>query len=188
MSIIQRENAVQIFTSAVAAVQPAQLLQEQLSVSSHALVIGGHEIPTHSFYHMYVIGAGKAAAAMAVETEKILGHHIRGGLITTKYNHSLPASRIKIKEAAHPLPDENGVEAVGQTLQLLETTTKDDIVICLISGGASALWCDVPPGITLAEVQVTFDQLIRSGAAIHEINTVRKHLSEIGRASCRERV
>lgn len=175
----ERENAVQIFRLAVSAVQPAQLLQEHLTVTSDSLAIGGQYIPKHSVKHVYVIGAGKAAAAMAVETEKILGSYISDGLVTTKYGHSLPAQRIKIIEGAHPVPDENCVKAVGQTLQLLERIAKDDIVICLISGGASALWCDVPPGITLPEIQTTFDLLIRSGAAIGEINTVRKHLSGI---------
>jgi glycerate-2-kinase len=175
--MIERDHAIQIFQSATAAVQPAQLLQEHLAVTNDSLVIDGQHIPKHSVKHVYVIGAGKAVAAMAVETEKILGNYINDGLVTTKYNHSLPAQRIKIVEGAHPVPDANCLKAVSQTLQLLEKVTKDDIVICLISGGASALWCDVPPGITLPEVQTTFDLLIRSGAAINEINTVRKHLS-----------
>jgi glycerate 2-kinase len=176
---MQREKAVHIFTSAIKAVQPAQLLQEHLSISKGALTICGHTIPKDAFRHIYVIGAGKAAAAMGVATEHILGASIKEGILTTKYGHSLPASIIKIREAAHPVPDEQCVAAVDETLALLKKVTDQDIVICLISGGASALWCDVPPGITLSEVQTTFDQLIRSGAAIHEVNTVRKHLSGI---------
>ena len=176
---MQRENAIQIFTSAIAAVQPAWLLQQHLSLSKDALIIGQHNIPKQTYRHIYIIGAGKAAAAMAVHTEKILGDEIHGGLVTTKNGHTLLTKKITIKEAAHPVPDEKGVEAVAQTLQLLKKATKDDIIICLISGGASALWCDVPPGITLREVQATFDQLLRSGAAIHEMNAVRKHLSGI---------
>ncbi len=175
----ERESAIQVFNSAITAVQPAQLLQEHLTINKDELTICGHTIPKGSFRHIYVIGAGKAAAAMAVATEKILGEAIIEGLITTKYGHSLPTNTIKIREAAHPVPDEKCVAAVAETLQLLEKTTSQDIVICLISGGASALWCDVPTGITLPEVQATFDQLIRSGAAIHEVNTVRKHLSGI---------
>lgn len=174
---MKRENAIKIFKTAIAEVQPAHLLQQQLTVKGHALVIGGQLIET--FDHIYVIGSGKAAAAMAAAIEAILGHLVKEGLVVTKYGHSLPAGKIRILEAAHPVPDMQGVEAVGQTLQLLKKVTKDDIVICLISGGASALWCDVPPGIMLPEVQAAFDQLIRSGAAIHEVNTVRKHLSGI---------
>lgn len=176
---MKRENAIKIFRAAIADVQPAHLLQQQLTVKENALVIGGQLIERHTFDHVYVIGSGKAAAAMAAATEAILGHLLKEGVVVTKYGHSLPTGKIRILEAAHPVPDEQGVEAVTQTLQLLEKVTKDDIVICLISGGASALWCDVLPGTTLTEVQATFDQLIRSGAAIHEVNTVRKHLSGI---------
>lgn len=175
----ERESAILVFTSAITAVQPAQLLQEHLAINNGVLTICGHTIPKGSFRHIYVIGAGKAAAAMGVATENILGTAIKEGILTTKYGHSLPTNIIKISEAAHPVPDEQCVAAVEETLQLLEKVSDQDIVICLISGGASALWCDVPTGITLPEVQATFDQLIRSGAAIHEVNTVRKHLSNI---------
>jgi glycerate-2-kinase len=174
-----REKAEQIFRSAVVAVQPAQLMQANLAVNNDVLMIAGHAISRSSFNKLYIIGAGKAAAAMAVEAEKIVGHHISEGIVTTKNGHALPTKKIKVMEAAHPVPDEQGVEAVKQTLHLLEKATANDVVICLISGGASALWCDVPPDITLSEVQATFDQLIRSGADIHEVNTVRKHLSGI---------
>lgn len=177
--IMQREKAVHIFTSAIKAVQPASLLQEHLSINKDVLTICGHTISRDAVRHIYVTGAGKAAAAMGVATENILGAAITDGILTTKYGHSLPTNIIKIREAAHPVPDEKCVAAVDETLQLLEKVTSQDIIICLISGGASALWCDVPPAITLPEVQTTFDQLIRSGAAIHEVNTVRKHLSGI---------
>lgn len=176
---MKRENITKIFKTAIARVQPAHLLQQQLAVKENALLIGGQLIEKHTFDHIYIIGSGKATAAMAAATETILGHLVREGLVVTKYGHSLHTVKIRILEAAHPVPDKNGVEAVTQTLQLLEKVTKRDIVICLISGGASALWCDVPFGITLPEVQATFDQLIRSGASIHEVNTVRKHLSGI---------
>jgi glycerate-2-kinase len=175
----ERESAIQVFKSAITAVQPVQLLQEHLAINQGTLTICGQTIPKEAFDHLYVIGAGKAAAAMATETEKILGDLISDGLVTTKYGHALPTQKIKIIEAAHPVPDEKGVAAVAETLALLEKVTEKDIVICLISGGASALWCDVPAGAKLFEVQTTFDLLIRSGAAIHEINTVRKHLSAI---------
>lgn len=173
------DKALQLFRSAMAAVQPVQLMQDNLSVNSEALIIGGQVIPLKSFRQLYVIGAGKAAAAMAVQTEKILGSHITDGIVTTKSGHALQTQKTKVMEAAHPVPDEQGIEAVKQTLQLLEQVTANDIIICLISGGASALWCDVPAGITLSEVQTTFDQLIRSGAGIREVNIVRKHLSGI---------
>ena len=174
-----RQDALQIFNAAVTAVQPAQLLYAHLSFSGDALKISNHTLPLESFRNLYVIGAGKAAAAMAVVTEKIIGKYITEGIVVTKYGHALPCNRIKILEGAHPVPDEHCENAVKATVQLLQRATEHDIIICLISGGASALWCDVPEGITLEEIQTTFDKLIKSGASIQEINTVRKHLSSI---------
>lgn len=175
----KREDAIEIFKTAVAAVQPAQLMSSQLVLTSDALQIGGQSIPRASFDKIYIIGAGKAAAAMALETEKILDGHIRDGLVVTKYGHSLPTTIIKIISGAHPVPDQNCLDAVTKTLTLLKSVTENDIVICLLSGGASSLWCDVPNGLTLGGLQITFDYLLKSGAAIDEINVVRKHLSTI---------
>lgn len=174
-----RNDAIALFNAAVAAVQPAQLLPLYLAVDRNAIIINNHRLPFHSFKNLYVVGAGKAAAAMAVATEAILGDYITNGIVITKYGHALRCKKIEVLEGAHPVPDERGVAAVSKTIQLLQQATSDDIIICLISGGASALWCDVPESLTLQAVQATFDRLIKSGAAIHEINTVRKHLSSI---------
>lgn len=141
--------------------------------------MGKETIPVRAFRHIYVVGAGKAAAAMAAETEAILGDLVRGGVVTTKWGHAVPTKRIKVVEAAHPTPDEAGIRAVDKTIALLRQVTPDDLVICLLSGGASALWCDPPPGITLADMQAINEGLLRSGASIGAINTVRKHLSRI---------
>lgn len=176
---MQRDHALQIFTAGIQAVQPAQRMQAYLQLTKDALLIDGYVLPRNSLRNIYVIGAGKAAAAMAVATEQLLGDLITGGLVTTKYGHRLPARYITIQEAAHPVPDENSVAAVHETLQLLGNAGKDDLVLCLLSGGASALWCDVPAGLALADVQQAFDVLIKSGAGIREINTVRKHLGSI---------
>lgn len=174
-----REHAIQIFKAGVAAVQPARLLPKHIQNHHHALTICGRHIPLDTLQHLYVVGAGKAAAAMAVATADILGNRITGGVVTTKYGHALPCPRIKILEAAHPVPDNNCVLAASETLALLQQAGPRDVVVCLLSGGASALWCDVPPGIHLPHLQLTFDLLIKSGASIQQINTVRKHLSLI---------
>ncbi len=176
---MEKQDAIDIFTAAVKSVQPAALLREWLTVNEDSIIIGEQSFPKSSIKKIYVIGAGKASAAMAAETEKILGDYITEGLVTTKYHHALPCRRINIIEAAHPVPDENGVEAVSKTIRLLDKATKDDIIICLVSGGASALWCDLPEGISLSDMQTSFDALIKSGAAIDEVNTVRKHLSKL---------
>ena len=174
-----RQDAIQIFQSAIKEVQPSYLLPQHIKLEEQQLTILGDVINLKETNKLFVIGAGKAAAAMAVETEKILGNHIAGGVVTTKYHHALPTDHIKIIESAHPVPDDNCDLAVKQTINLLNKTTEQDIVVCLISGGASSLWCDVPTGLSMADLQKTFDLLLKSGAEIQEMNTVRKHLSQI---------
>lgn len=175
----ERKHALAIFQAAVEAVQPGRLLPSHISVDKDTLSICQQSFSLSATRHIYVIGAGKASAAMAVETEKIIGSLIKDGVVVTKYGHSLPTQRIKIIEGAHPVPDRNCVEAVNQTISLLKNAGPDDLVICLLSGGASALWCDLLPGISMEDTQTVFDLLIKSGAGIQEINTVRKHLSRI---------
>lgn len=174
----QRNNANKIYEAAVAAVQPALLLRQHLAVTATGICIGTQQfnIPIKS---VVVIGAGKAAAAMAQTTETILGSYIKAGIISTKYEHALPLQIIHCMEAAHPVPDEKSLEAIQQTIQLLQQTKPGDIVLCLISGGASSLWADVPHGCTLQELQETFQLLLKSGAAIDEMNCIRRHLSSI---------
>jgi glycerate 2-kinase len=176
---METQDAIDIFTAAVKSVQPEVLLPAFLKMENEFIVIGEESFPVSSFRNIYVIGAGKAAAAMAAETEKIIGPYITDGIVVTKYHHAIPCKKIKVVEAAHPIPDEMCIHGVKQTLQLLEPVRKEDIVICLISGGASALWTDLPEGITLEDMKFTFDALLKSGAAIDEMNTVRKHLSGI---------
>jgi glycerate-2-kinase len=101
------------------------------------------------------------------------------GLVITKYGHELPLQHIRVATAGHPIPDENGVAATLQMTEMITGVQADDIVLFLLSGGTSALLADHPPGTTLQEVQTVFDLLLKSGADIHEMNTVRKHLSGV---------
>lgn len=172
---IMRTRAIEILQAGIQAVQPQHLIPQYITRSGDQVHINGELVSGN----IYVIGAGKAASAMAQATEQVLGDKITAGLVTTKYGHCLPTKIIRVVEAAHPIPDENGVQGVKALFELLSHVTPHDTVLCLISGGASALWIDVPPGVTLTELQTLFDQLIRSGASIAEINTVRKHLSQI---------
>lgn len=174
----QRSKAKDIYSAAVAAVQPAVLLQQYLSVNENGISIN-HEQLFIQKKTVTVIGAGKAAAAMAQAAESILGDYLKQGVITTKYDHALPLQKITCIEAAHPVPDEQSVKAVQQTIKLLQQTIPDEIIICLLSGGASALWADVPAGLNLQELQQTFQLLLRSGASIDEMNCIRRHLSQI---------
>jgi len=173
-----RIHAEALYRAAVAAVQPATLLPQYLQLQGNVMQINNQSIPlTHT--DLYVIGAGKAAAAMAQTVESILGDEINAGIITTKYEHALPLEKIICIEAAHPVPDEKSVQAAEQTMSLLKQTKANDVIICLLSGGASSLWADTPDGISLKELQQTFDLLLKSGASIDEMNCVRRHLSQI---------
>jgi hydroxypyruvate reductase len=125
-----------------------------------------------------VIGAGKASAAMARAVEDHWQHPLEG-LVVTRYGYGEDCKRIEIVEAAHPVPDEKGRAAAGRILDKIKSLSADDLVLCLISGGASALLALPAPGLTLADKQEVNRALLRSGANIVEMNTVRKHLSAI---------
>ncbi len=172
-----RNQAIAIFQAAVQAVQPQYLLPQHIQLTKDSLRLGNREFLREKIRHIYLIGGGKAAAAMAREAEIILGDTISEGIIVTKYDHSLPLQYVRCLEAGHPLPDAAGLQAGTEITNLLRKAGEKDIVIALISGGASALMIDCPPGSTLSEVQQVFAQLLACGAAISEMNTVRKHLS-----------
>lgn len=125
-----------------------------------------------------VIGAGKASAAMARAVEDQWPHPLEG-LVVTRYGYGETCQRIEIVEAAHPVPDDKGREAAGRIHQRVQGLSADDLVLCLISGGASALLALPAPGLTLNDKQEVNRALLKSGANIGEMNTVRKHLSAI---------
>ena len=125
-----------------------------------------------------VIGAGKAAAAMAKAVEDNWDGPLEG-LVVTRYPHGADCRRIEVIEAAHPVPDQKGREAAGRILALAEDLGPDDLALCLISGGGSALLSLPAEGIALEEKQAVNRALLKSGAAIDEMNCVRKHLSAI---------
>jgi glycerate 2-kinase len=124
-----------------------------------------------------VIGAGKASARMAEAVEAEWGPC--NGLVITRYGYARPCKGIEIVEAAHPVPDQAGVDATQRMLELLRGLTEDDFVLALISGGASALLCAPAEGMTLPEKQQVNAALLASGAPIVAMNTVRKHLSRV---------
>ena len=134
-------------------------------------------LPERPKGRMLVIGAGKASARMAEAVEAAWGPC--QGLVITRYGYARPCQGIEIIEAAHPVPDQAGVDATQRMLALLEGRTEDDFVLALISGGASALLCAPAEGMTLAEKQQVNAALLASGAPIVQMNTVRKHLSRV---------
>lgn len=153
-----------LFDAAIQAARPAHCLPRWL--------------PPPPLGRTLVLGAGKASAAMA----QVLEQHWQGalgGLVVTQYGHSVPCERIAIVEAAHPVPDEAGLAAARQMLALTNGLTADDLVICLFSGGGSALLPLPLDGLILQDKQDVTAALLKSGASIREINCVRRHLSAI---------
>ncbi len=125
-----------------------------------------------------IIGAGKASGAMAKALEDVWDGPLEG-LVVTRYGYRLPTSRLEVVEAAHPVPDAAGREAAERIFQMVQGLTEDDLVLCLISGGGSALLALPAEGVTLEDKQAMNKALLASGATISEMNTVRKHLSAI---------
>ncbi len=172
-----RDSARQIWEAALDAANPATCIHNNLRIHNNVLSVGGRELRIDG--KLIVIGAGKAASRMAQVVEEMLGARITGGLVVTKYEHALPLQRIRQVEAGHPIPDAAGVGAVSEMLELLKGLRAEDIVLCLLSGGGSALWPAPAEGITLAQKQEVTSLLLRAGATILELNAVRKHLSAI---------
>ncbi|MFZ1328871.1 MAG: glycerate kinase [Chitinophagaceae bacterium] len=171
------KQAYEIFVAAVDTAQPEDLLRKNVSIKHGVLHIAGQQNDIATLNRFLVFAIGKAAPAMAKAVEKQAGEIISEGYCVTKYKHAIPLTHFQIIEAAHPVPDENSVKAGEIILNRLQQLTEADIVLFLISGGASSLLADVPEGCTLEEIQKTSALLINSGATINEINTVRKHLS-----------
>jgi glycerate 2-kinase len=155
-----------LFDSALAAARPATCLGPYIAQLQ----------PTKG--RTIVIGAGKASAAMARAVEEQWPHPLEG-LVVTRYGYGEACKRIEIVEAAHPVPDDKGRAAAGRMLDKVKGLRPDDLVLCLISGGASALLALPAPGLSLADKQEVNRALLKSGANIGEMNTVRKHLSAI---------
>jgi hydroxypyruvate reductase len=174
-----RNEILDIYKSALSAVQPGNLLRRHISRDGDRITLGNQLFNRRELRHFYVIAAGKAAAAMGDTLEQILGDAISEGVIITKYGHGLPMEYMSCMEAGHPVPDERGIQAGEAVMRLLDQTAANDLVLVLLSGGASALVADVVPGVSLGELQVLSKQLLESGADIREMNTVRKHLSRL---------
>ena len=164
MSVEARVLLRELFDAAIASAQPALCIPRHLPEAPRGRTL--------------VIGAGKASAAMA----RALEDHWPGplsGLVVTRYGYEVACNRIEIASAAHPVPDEAGLAAATRMLEMVRGLQADDLVICLISGGGSALLPVPLPGLTLAHKQAVNRALLQSGATIGEMNCVRRHLSAI---------
>lgn len=174
-----KEVLSQIYRAAVAAADPYISVKENLALEPGALVIGGVRYPLSDVNNIYVIGAGKAAYGMALAAEDVLGGLIKEGVVVTKDGHGGPLKHIRLYEASHPIPDGRGMAAARHILDIARGAGKDDLILCLLSGGASALMVLPAGGLTLADKQEATRLLLASGADIGETNCVRKHLSAV---------
>ena len=154
-----------IFDAAVASADPRK------TISAH--------LPERPMGRCIVVGAGKASAAMAAGLDATWKDVELSGVVVTRYGHAVPAGRIEIIEAAHPVPDDMSVEAARRIMGAVEGLGPDDLVIALISGGGSSLLVSPSEGMTLADKQAVNKALLDSGASISEMNTVRRRLSRI---------
>jgi len=174
-----RKHANQIFRHVLDILDPGQLVKEKVSIRDSTLIVEEREYNLNNYENIYVVGGGKACAPMAKAMEGLLGDKIDNGIIVVKYDHGLSLKKIETVEASHPIPDENGERGASDILRLLSGTGEKDLIICLISGGGSALLVQPHKGITLQDIQTASAELLACGATIDEINTVRKHLSSI---------
>ena len=174
-----RQHADDIFKAALKAVDPMEAIHRYVKLEQDKLYVGERAFKLSEYDRILVVGAGKAGAPMAKALEDLLGNRIKNGLIVTKEGHGLPLQRIRIQEASHPVPDARGIRGAEDILELVSDAVETDIVLCVISGGGSALLVAPAEGITLEDKQEVTRLLLACGADIHEINTVRKHLSRV---------
>ena len=168
-----------IYRAALAAVDPFKAVLGAVSVENGSLQVAGAVYDLDAFERILVVGAGKATARMAQAIESLLGERISAGLVVVKDGHALPLNRIEQVEAAHPVPNEAGMAGTQRILQMLQGADERTLVICLLSGGASALLVSPVTGLTLQDKQQTTRLLLNAGATISELNAVRKHLSSV---------
>lgn len=179
-----RDDLKAIYTAAIAAVNPMTAVMTHVAVKNNVIRLQSNgtilkEFNLNDYSRIIVVGAGKATSPMARAIEELLGNRISDGVICVKYGYTEPLEKIEVIEAAHPVPDASGVRGAQKILDLLQNAGEKDLVISLISGGGSALLPLPPDSISLEEKQETTSLLLKSGAGIHEVNSVRKHLSRI---------
>jgi glycerate 2-kinase len=165
--------------SGLQAAAPDRAMEHLIAVNGERLFVDNIRYDLSTIKRVVCVGAGKASAHMALALEGLLKDRLEGGLVIVKDGYRAATTRIQTIEAGHPLPDRRGIRATQQVLTLARSLTNQDLLIVLLSGGASSLLCAPAPGLTLRDKQRTTRMLLQSGAPIQELNTVRKHLSAI---------
>jgi len=177
-----REDAISLFHVGIKAASPNILIPKNMLLEKNILTISdingaSKSFDLNNYNRITIIGAGKASTSMAYEVEKILDDKIDEGLVVTKYNFRSELKRIQTLEASHPLPGKSGIEASKKIVEICKNAKEDDLIINLFSGGASSLLPYPADNITLEDKIKTTEILLSAGATIHELNTVRKHIS-----------
>lgn len=172
-------HGMAILRAALKAADPVEAALRHASVHDGVLRVAGKRYRLDRYRNLYIVGAGKAGALMAKAMERLLGRRITEGVINVKDGHVTALKRIELVECGHPVPDERGVAGARRIAAIAAKAGADDLVICLISGGASALMPFPADPVTLDEKQQTTKLLLACGANIGEMNTVRKHISAI---------
>jgi len=174
-----RRTLRRLIAAAISAVDPAAAVRRAVRRRGDLLRIGRRTYRLSRIRRIFIVGAGKASAPMAAALEEILGARISGGLVSVKDGHTAPLRRVELMEAGHPLPDARGRLAAERILQTAREAEAGDLVLCVISGGGSALLPAPAGGLSLDDKIAVTDALLRSGAPIQDVNAVRKHLSQL---------
>lgn len=174
-----RQEMLEILQAALVGADPYRAVRNALELHVDRLEIGGRTIDLRDVDQIHVVGAGKAGAPMAQAVEDVLGDRLGDGVVAVKDGYRVPTSKVSIGEAAHPMPDDRSLKAARAISHVAEMAGERDLVICLMSGGGSAV-VEIPAGhLTMEEIRQTTAAMMASGISIDEINTVRKHLSAI---------
>ncbi len=174
-----KSDSTRIITEAIKSVEPGQAVTRAIERTGEILSIEGRTYDLDSHDNIYVIAFGKAAVSMAEAIETILGNRISEGIAITKYGYGSNLNFIPVFEAGHPVPDQNGLSAARKVRSILAKVGERDLVIYLISGGGSALLTLPHERISLEDMMITTETILRAGATISELNAIRKHLSAI---------
>ena len=169
----------QLLLAGLDAADPETAIRRAVRVRNNRLMVGARQYDLTQISRVVCIGAGKASGAMAAALERQLGPRLEGGLVVVTDSRAAKTKRIQLIEARHPVPDYRSEQAARRIVRLIGSLTERDLILMVLSGGASSLLAAPAVGLTLKEKQLTTRLLLRSGAAIQEINTVRKHLSGI---------
>lgn len=169
----------EILSQAINAVKPSVLIPYCINLKENQLILPGIKYNLDEYKRIFLIGAGKASAYMAKELEKILGRKIHGGLVSVKYGHAVECKYVEVIEAGHPISDSNSIRAAELILKIAMQADDNDLVLCVFSGGASALMEYLPDEISFNDYRKTLSLMLNSGADINEMNFVRKHLSMV---------